>query len=317
MNPSPTVSVVIPTYAHRDFVMATLESVWAQTFTDYEVIVVNDGSPDDTDTVLRPLAAAERIVYLTQENAGQAAARNRGVAVARGEFIALLDDDDLWPSDKLARQMAAMRAHPDVALVYGPAIPIRADGAPIGALERAQLPIDIWDEGPSGDVHAAFALRNYILSPGQTLIRRATLPQQGPFDTALWGCDDLDLWLRLAERGKFLFLPGVPALHYRVHPGNASRHEARLHLNEMRLYQKHIIRHAGDPVRRTAIRAGWQARGRTLTRYWLLQSLRAGSRGDLRAGADRLRVLLRLLFGLVPAPRPPAARGRMVEWESR
>jgi len=316
MNAAPVVSVVIPTYAHRDFVMATLESVWAQTFADYEVIAVNDGSPDDTDTLLRPLAAAERMIYLTQENAGQAAARNRGIGAARGEFIALLDDDDLWPPDKLARQIEAMRAPPDVALVYGPAVPIRADGGPIGAVERARLPIDIWDEGPSGDVHAAFALRNYILSPGQTLIRREALPQ-GPFDPALWGCDDLDLWLRLAERGKFVFLPGAPALHYRVHPGNASRHEARLHLNEMRLYQKHMIRHAGDPLRRAAIRAGWRARGSALTRYWLLQSLRAGSRGHLRTSAERLRILLRLLFTLVPAARTPAARGHMVEWESR
>src|SRR5271170_3450676 len=99
------VSVVIPTYNHRDFVVEALESVFAQTFTDYEVIVVNDGSPDDTAAVLRPYIESGRIRYIEQENRGQAGARNRGLAEARGEFVAYLDDDDLWLRDKLAWQV--------------------------------------------------------------------------------------------------------------------------------------------------------------------------------------------------------------------
>ena len=95
-----TVSVIIPTYNHVDYVAETLETVFAQTFGDYEVIVVNDGSPDGTAEVLRPSREAGRIRYIEQANAGQAAARNRGLAEARGEFIAFLDDDDLWPPDK-------------------------------------------------------------------------------------------------------------------------------------------------------------------------------------------------------------------------
>src|ERR1700719_2929443 len=104
----PAVSVIIPTYNHRDFVLDAIESVFAQTFTDYEVIVVNDGSPDDTASVLAPLASAGRIRYLEQANAGQGAARNRGIAQARGEFIALLDDDDRWPADKLEWQVGEL-----------------------------------------------------------------------------------------------------------------------------------------------------------------------------------------------------------------
>ena len=130
---SPCVSVIIPTYKHQDFVLATLDSVFAQTFTDYEVIVINDGSPDDTAEVLLPLAEAGRIRYIEQKNTGQSIARNRGIAEAQGEFIALLDDDDLWPPDKLEWQVEALRRQPDVALIAGPA-------ASHGCLRSCQQP---------------------------------------------------------------------------------------------------------------------------------------------------------------------------------
>jgi glycosyltransferase involved in cell wall biosynthesis len=100
----PLISVIIPTYRHRDFILRTLDSVFAQTRGDYEIIVVNDGSPDDTKTVLTPLVDAGRIRYVEQPNGGQSQARNRGLELARGKYIAFLDDDDLWPPDKLEWQ---------------------------------------------------------------------------------------------------------------------------------------------------------------------------------------------------------------------
>ena len=115
----PLVSVVIPTYKHANFVLETLDSVFAQTFTDFEVIVVNDGSPDNTAAVLRPMIASGKIRYIEQPNRGQAAARNRGILAANGEYIALLDDDDLWEPDKLQWQIEALRDRRDCVLVYG------------------------------------------------------------------------------------------------------------------------------------------------------------------------------------------------------
>ena len=141
-----TVSVIVPTYKHRDFVLATLDSVFAQTFTDYEVIVVNDGSPDDTADVLRPLAEAGRIRYVEQENQGQAAARNRGIAQARGEFVALLDDDDLWPPDKLEWQVGCLRADPTAVAAYGYRETFGTEAGNIHPQENA----------PSGQVWTAF-----------------------------------------------------------------------------------------------------------------------------------------------------------------
>jgi glycosyltransferase involved in cell wall biosynthesis len=115
----PRVSVVIPTYRRQDMIIDTLESVFLQTFQDFEVIVVNDGSPDETAELLAPLAASGRIRYLEQPNQGQAAARHRGLEEATGEFIAFLDDDDLWPPDKLEWQVAYLERNPSIAAVGG------------------------------------------------------------------------------------------------------------------------------------------------------------------------------------------------------
>ena len=224
----PQVSIVIPTYKHRDFVLATLESVFAQTFTDYEVIVVNDGSPDDTADLLRPLAAAGRIRYIEQPNQGQSVARNRGITEARGEFIALLDDDDLWPSDKLEWQVSALRSQPEAVLVYG-------YSEIFGGKPTAPLP---GKEGYSGEVQAAFLQQNQITSPGQTLIRANTLKAVGGFDPQLWGIDDWDLYIRLAETGPFIFC-ARPALRYRLHAANASKNLWRMYTNEILLREKH------------------------------------------------------------------------------
>ena len=223
-----TVSVIIPTYKHRDFVLATLDSVFAQTFTDYEVIVVNDGSPDDTSAVLRPLVESGRIRYIEQANAGQAAARNRGLEEAQGEFIALLDDDDLWPPDKLEWQIEALQSQPGVVLVYG-------------AKTNLNENVDkdhVRHEYPCGAVEEAFLVQNWITSPGQTLIRKTALDQAGHFDPKIWGVDDWDLYIRLASAGEFCYIPRS-SLYYRLHADNASKDIWRMYQNACLLARKH------------------------------------------------------------------------------
>ncbi len=225
----PVVSVVIPTYKHRDYVLQTLGSVFAQTFTDYEVIVVNDGSPDDTADVLRPLIEAGRIQYIAQANAGQSAARNRGIAAATGAYIALLDDDDLWPPDKLQWQVSALNRHSDASLVYGG---VEGFGTPVGE-PLCQM------DGPSGQAHKAFLEKNWITTPGQTLIRASALRRVGGFDTQIWGADDWDLFIRLAQVGAFVFESRL-CLLYRYHAKNASHDFWRMHVNCSRVLHKHV-----------------------------------------------------------------------------
>lgn len=224
-----TVSVIVPTYRHARWIEQTLASVLAQSFDDLEIIVVNDGSPDDTAERLRPLREAGRIRYFEQRNAGQAAARNRGLREARGEFVAFLDDDDLWPADKLAWQVQALRAHPECVLVWGAHAPLREE-QPAGE-----------DGGEPRPVQARrlFRLHNRIQSPGQALMRASALRAVGGFDDRLWGSDDWDLYLRLAEQGPFAFDPRV-ALRYRRHDGNASRDAIRHARNHVRVVRRHL-----------------------------------------------------------------------------
>jgi glycosyltransferase involved in cell wall biosynthesis len=117
MSLSPTVSVVIPTYNQPALLLETLATVFAQTFTDYEVIIINDGSTDDTAAQLEPLQQlhSPRLRVITQPNAGIGAARNRGLDEARGKYVALLDHDDLWMPEKLAVQVEFMQQHPQCA----------------------------------------------------------------------------------------------------------------------------------------------------------------------------------------------------------
>ena len=211
----PLVTVIIPTYNHGPFVAETLASVFIQTLGDQEIIVINDGSPDETATVLRPYAERGQIVYVEQENRGQAAARNRGLAMARGEFVAFLDDDDLWPADKLEWQVAALRSSNVHDLVAGTVtrdLDGGADGGLKGMIPNSERQIS-YDELFWGCP---------FVSPGQTLMRTAAVREAGGFDECIRGVDDFDLYLRMARRRPLLSV-ARPALRYRVHAGNASK----------------------------------------------------------------------------------------------
>jgi glycosyltransferase involved in cell wall biosynthesis len=225
----PEVSVIIPTYRHSRTVLESLDSVFTQSFSDVEVIVVNDGSPDDTAKVLQPLVDSGKIKYIEQANQGQSAARNRGLREASGEFIAFLDDDDLWPADKLSWQIEYLNAYPSVVAVGGACQRFSNSGVveePIG-----------YDEGritPTLVTHG-----NPFISPGQTLIRAAELNELGGFDESLWGLDDMDLWFRLALKWRVERVSRL-ALLYRLHGMNASKDSVRMYQSCCRMVRKHL-----------------------------------------------------------------------------
>jgi glycosyltransferase involved in cell wall biosynthesis len=227
----PVVSVVIPTYRREDRIEETLASVFAQTFRDFEVIVVNDGSPDNTAARLRPLVDAGRIRYCEQANAGQSAARNRGIELARGEFLALLDDDDLWPADKLAWQVAQLQRHPRAVLCYG-------YGESFGLEQNYRVPAGA---GPQGIVGDELLRGNPILSPGQTLVRLKTVRELGAFDPAIRGAEDWDLWIRLSQVGELLYEERC-SLNYRQAPNSVSQNARKMFRAGLQVLHKHLGR---------------------------------------------------------------------------
>jgi glycosyltransferase involved in cell wall biosynthesis len=232
------VSVIIPTYAHSTYIGQTLESVFSQSFEDYEVIVVNDGSPDDASSRLADLSNSHRIRYVEQPHAGPAAARNHGLSLANGEFIAFLDDDDLWPRDKLEWQVRYLRRNPTVSAVAGDRY--WWDGhspTPRVPQKTREVCVLTWESLFRG---------NPIASPGQVLLRRSVLDRVGFLNPDIWGADDFDLWFRIASVTRFELHDRI-ALFYRAHNSNASHQLDRMLANTRAVIQAQI--HKATPMR--------------------------------------------------------------------
>ena len=212
------VSVIIPAYNEAATVERTISSVRNQTYSDLEVLVVDDGSTDQTAALVQSMADVDhRIRLLQKPNGGLASARNHGIAHAGGEFIAPIDADDLWHPEKIRKQMAVMRDRGDgVGLVY-------CWSRAIDEQDRV-----LWDVTPCnlrGSVYAALIIRNF-LSSGAPLVRKCCAEAVGGYDTTLASrgapcCEDLKFNLDIAERCDFDLVPEF-LFSYRVRAGSMS-----------------------------------------------------------------------------------------------
>jgi glycosyltransferase involved in cell wall biosynthesis len=230
------VSVVIPAYNAAAFLSETLDSVLAQTYTNLEIIVVDDGSTDATPQLLEKYS--DRIRVLRQVNAGQAAARNHGAREARGELLAFLDCDDLWDPDKIARQAALLSRFPSALAVYCDHRTIDAQGQPMASSAALGYP------RPSGNILRALLLGPCIVTPGLVLLRHQAFDEAGGFDESplMRGHEDYALWLRLAALGSAVYSPDT-LVSYRRHNQQASKqkhyemHMARAKMNALTAIQ--------------------------------------------------------------------------------
>jgi glycosyltransferase involved in cell wall biosynthesis len=213
MPVAPLVSVIIPTFNRADFLREAIDSVLAQTEKDFELIVVDDGSTDQTKEMLA--AYGERILYLFQTNAGASAARNLGIRQAQGRFITFLDSDDLWLPKKLSRQIEWMAAHPDLMLCYTEEIWIRR-GARVNQ-KKIHAKVGGWIY--------PLCLPRCIISPSSVLMRRELFDAAGLFDERLPICEDYDLWLRVASRFEVGFIPEPLIVKRGGHPDQLSHRE--------------------------------------------------------------------------------------------
>lgn len=199
------VSVVTPTYNRDRFLPDAVASVLAQTSHDLELIIVDDGSTDDTRKVLEPFLADSRVRYFYQENQGQSQARNLALEHAGGEFIAFLDSDDVWAPDKLEKQLAVLKANPEVDIVHGDEAMIDEQGEVISLQNMRRY---------SGRI-TRYLLADNSVSITTALVRRRCFDEMGGFDTSVGVADDYELWLRFSARFCYWYEPGIVAW-YRV-----------------------------------------------------------------------------------------------------
>jgi glycosyltransferase involved in cell wall biosynthesis len=283
----PIVSVVIPTYGHAKYILQTIDSVFSQTYRDYEVIVINDGSPDNTEEILQDLINCNSIQYVKQSNQGVAAARNNGISIAKGKYIALLDDDDIWPEDKLAWQVGMMSE--DTTVVGGISMSFGKNSFAEEGKETDEVKVinffDLFDGNP-------------FISPGQVLVSRSALREVGGFDSNIWGSDDYDMWMKLAKIGPLLRRSKV-ALHYRVHETNTSHDHSRMILSSHEVVNKHLNGIVGVDLmncRRRAYQWMYSYLGKSLLRSSIKNILKI--RGNVCSNIYNILLFLKI-FGLV------------------
>lgn len=311
----PRASVIIPAYNAAQTISATIDSALSQTFRDIEVIVVDDGSSDETAELVRRSAARDpRLRLIHQDNAGVAAARNAGLRAARGSWIAPLDADDLWHEEKIAKQLVRVDSEPsEPILVYCWTTEIDADDVIIAH----RRDVDRYE----GDVVAALITTNFIGNGSVPLIRKDALLQLGGWDPSLRaagaeGCEDWLLYLELAGMGPVLLAPAF-LVGYRQQQGAMSRSlssmtrsfqqtlaEARQkypdlpsclfrwskagffqYRAELRMESNETLRAAADYARAFALDPSWLARPSIHKRIRGLIA-RVGLPADKRSGGD-------------------------------
>lgn len=213
MDATPLVSVVIPTHNRAALLREAVESVVAQTYANWELIVVDDGSTDDTARMLRSMVD-DRLRVLTIAHCGNAAkVRNIAISAARGAYIAFQDDDDVWLPDKLDRQLAALRAHPNAVWCYSDAEFVDDDLRPIAVERPTWTPHEGWILEPLIELQVGIPLPTVIVA-------KHALDAAGGFDEHLTRRHDFDLWLRIAEHFPATVVP-APLVKVRKHTGNA------------------------------------------------------------------------------------------------
>ena len=216
-QPEPKVSIIVPVYEGEAFIRETMLSALGQTYPHIEVVVVNDGSPDNCEQAVADLLRDPRVKYIKQPNQGVAAARNTGIRGSTGELIAFLDQDDLWLPDKLALQVRCLVENPEVGLVHGNVRFVDKEGHRIPERE------DRWDADARLATGRCFPVLfdKNRLAMLTVCMRRECFDTIGPFREDIPGVDDYEYWLRLSRRYAFAHIDRPLAL-YRLHGANES-----------------------------------------------------------------------------------------------
>ncbi|MBL8013008.1 MAG: glycosyltransferase [Candidatus Omnitrophica bacterium] len=220
------VSVIIPTYNRGSLIARALNSVLSQSFKDFEIIVIDDGSKDNTQTVLNAFDGKIRYVY--QANGGIARARNRGIELAKGAYIAFLDSDDYWAPEKLAVQVKILDANPKVGIVYG-RMPIVNEAGDVLGMKPNGISgknfhelLRVWGDLPTSSV----------------MTRKECFVKAGVFDPELPPMEDIDMWIRIAHTYDLYEVEGKTLAYYWRHDHQITQDQIKVHRGLVRIHEK-------------------------------------------------------------------------------
>jgi glycosyltransferase involved in cell wall biosynthesis len=226
-----SISVIIPAYNATRFIRETVESVLQQTLPPDEVLVIDDGSTDDTASIAESFGPPVRVIR--RHNVKLAATRNFGVQEARSEWVAFLDADDLWQSNKLERQMEELSRHPEADLCYTGRVLLLQE------LETTRLG-KVVPVPPADEIRQAL-YRNTTFLPSSVMVRRSAFLAIGGHDTKFKSVEDWDTWLRLLHAGtKFAACP-EPLMLYRIHSNSTSHNAIPALLEAKEIYRRHVL----------------------------------------------------------------------------
>lgn len=259
---APAISICVPTYQARQYLPETLASVRAQTWTDWELLVTEDGSDDGTAAVVREFAASVRQpVYYQRHrvNRGLPATRNSGITNARAPWIALLDSDDLWAPDHLESLMATSRREPADLIHAGSQLFDSDTGAFLE--RRAPSPADL-----AGFPRTLFE-GSYMIQPASVMVRKQLWADVGGFDPTFRYVEDRDMWLRCARQGARFAYTGKETCFYRKHVNALSRNATAMAVANARAFAKHLDWEAFPAAMRRSLTAeAWVSAGRLALR---------------------------------------------------
>lgn len=230
---NPVISVIIPAYNYGRYLSEAIESVFAQTFTDFELIIVDDGSTDDTAAVVREYLSDPRVCYIYQKNRGPSAARNTGIRLARGKYIALLDGDDVWMPLKLKKQIQLFEEAEDVVLIY-------CMVEHIDEIGNKLLHIS-WPHKMGATYKDLMYMPWVVGSSSSVLIKKSTFDEVGVFDESMTSVEDTDMWIRILRHHKCAYVNEV-LVKIRKHLRSSQTDLKRMEKNNLLHIQKCIER---------------------------------------------------------------------------
>lgn len=306
----PKVSVIIPVYNNREYIIDALRSVINQEYKNYEIIIIDDGSVDNSKIMIMDYLqniSHKDVSYYYQANKGVSAARNKGISIAKGEYIAFLDGDDLWLPNKLMKSVEYLEANRKFGMVYSDLYVINSAGEIIGQWFKIKKRIS------EGNIYENL-LRECFILPTNIVIRRECL-LRNMFDENIKGVEDIDLWLRLAKKYQI----GVirePLASWRNHDNNCSKNKMLVMNQIIKVFEKQLIGCSAMDKNYKLIKHIIAGKYLALGNYFIGKAMIKNAKQMYSNGIKyeiRLSIIIRLLIAMLPDKLVLAIRKLLLE----